>query len=136
MSPGSPVGGTYSGPGVTGNQFDPSVAGQGTWNIVYSYTDGNGCTNTATQQITVDLCTGMNFSVNGNGIAIYPNPSDGIITVEGSGEVTIVNLLGEKVAETTISGKTQIDLGQVPEGIYILHLKTGTGLITRKIIKE
>ncbi len=53
LSGGSPLGGTYSGVGVTGNNFDASVAGLGTHSITYTYTDGNGCVNTATDQLTV-----------------------------------------------------------------------------------
>ena len=48
---GSPIGGTFSGIGVTGNLFDPSV---GTQLITYTYTDGNGCSNSATATITVN----------------------------------------------------------------------------------
>ena len=40
---GTPPGGTFTGLGVTGNQFVPSVAGVGTIFITYEYTDGNGC---------------------------------------------------------------------------------------------
>lgn len=53
LSGGSPIGGTYSGNGVSGNQFNPSVAGVGTHTISYTYTDANSCANTATQTITV-----------------------------------------------------------------------------------
>ena len=56
---GSPSGGVYSGTGVTddGNgmtySFDPAAAGTGTHTITYSYTDGNGCSNTATDDVGV-----------------------------------------------------------------------------------
>lgn len=40
---GNPIGGTFSGPGVVGNQFCPDVAGVGVHNIVYTVTV-NGCT--------------------------------------------------------------------------------------------
>ncbi len=49
-----PAGGTYSGMGVTGTNFNPSVAGAGTFVITYTYTNANGCTNSATNQITVN----------------------------------------------------------------------------------
>lgn len=52
LSGGAPAGGTYSGVGVSGGFFDPSV-GPGTFPITYTYTDGNGCTNSATQNLTV-----------------------------------------------------------------------------------
>ena len=48
---GSPVGGTFSGVGVTGNLFDPSV---GTQTVTYTYTNGDGCTNSATSVIVVN----------------------------------------------------------------------------------
>lgn len=53
LTGGLPAGGYYSGTGVIGtNQFDPSVAGAGLHDIVYTFTQ-NGCTSNATAQITV-----------------------------------------------------------------------------------
>ena len=55
---GAPAGGTYSGPGVNGNQFDPADAGVGTHQIVYSYTDSaTGCAGTASRTVTVTTAT-------------------------------------------------------------------------------
>ena len=50
------TGGTFSGPGVTGNSFDPSTADVGNHAITYEITDGNGCSNTATTNIIVKAC--------------------------------------------------------------------------------
>lgn len=51
---GSPAGGTFSGPGISGNIFSPSTAGVGgPYTISYSYTNANGCTKTSTQQTTI-----------------------------------------------------------------------------------
>ncbi|ELR69988.1 hypothetical protein C900_04432 [Fulvivirga imtechensis AK7] len=50
---GSPSGGTFTGPGVTGNIFNPSQAGLGVHTISYTYTDSEGCTGTATQIVEV-----------------------------------------------------------------------------------
>lgn len=50
---GMPAGGTYSGPGVTGDSFDPAAAGVGTHTITYNYTDGNGCSGMASGEVTV-----------------------------------------------------------------------------------
>lgn len=58
-----PEGGTFSGTGVTGNIFDPVAAGQGTFDITYSYTDPNtGCFNSAMQQITVNTFPVFNLA--------------------------------------------------------------------------
>ncbi len=53
LSGGNPAGGIYSGTGVTAGIFNPSVAGPGTWNIIYTYTDANSCTNSNTKPVTV-----------------------------------------------------------------------------------
>ena len=50
---GTPVGGTYSGTGVSNNTFDASVAGLGTHTITYTYVDSNGCSGSATTVLYV-----------------------------------------------------------------------------------
>lgn len=51
---GSPAGGSYTGTGVSGGSFSTTTAGVGTHTITYSYTDANGCSNTASAPITVN----------------------------------------------------------------------------------
>ncbi|GAB2949280.1 hypothetical protein GCM10027048_12910 [Hymenobacter coalescens] len=53
LTGGAPVGGSYSGPGVSGGQFSATAAGVGTHTITYTYTDGNGCTNATTRTLEV-----------------------------------------------------------------------------------
>lgn len=53
LTGGSPSGGIYSGTGVSGNQFDPSAAGSGTHDIIYTFTNINGCSSSDTSSITV-----------------------------------------------------------------------------------
>lgn len=50
---GNPAEGTFSGTGMTGSSFNPTTAGPGTHLITYNYTDANGCSNSATRNITV-----------------------------------------------------------------------------------
>ncbi len=54
LTGGSPLGGEYSGTGVTDDIFNPAVSGAGTFPVTYTYTDGNACTNTATQPLTTN----------------------------------------------------------------------------------
>ena len=51
---GLPAGGTWSGSGVSGSMFTPSVAGAGTIRIYYSYTDENGCSSVDSTDIVVN----------------------------------------------------------------------------------
>ncbi|MDX1908608.1 MAG: PKD domain-containing protein, partial [Bacteroidia bacterium] len=53
----TPAGGTlsgWSGPGVSGNQFNPSLAGVGTHILTQTYTDPNGCVSAVTYTAQVD----------------------------------------------------------------------------------
>lgn len=63
LSGGMPLGGSYSGPGVTFGMFDPTAAGLGTHTIVYSFTDVNGCNNTASNTITVNPPAGQSIFI-------------------------------------------------------------------------
>ncbi len=50
---GQPAGGVWSGNGVTGDQFDPTEAGTGTWTVTYTVTE-NECTGSASTDIEVN----------------------------------------------------------------------------------
>ncbi|MFZ9955929.1 MAG: hypothetical protein ACO3E1_07355, partial [Flavobacteriales bacterium] len=105
---GSPLGGTYSGTGVgVSPSFNPGTAGVGVHTITYTYTDGNGCTNAATDAMTVNanpnisiadttICAGdvagvfdagagftsYQWTVNGTGTAqTTPRTTAGVYTV-------------------------------------------------------
>ncbi|MCX6269791.1 MAG: gliding motility-associated C-terminal domain-containing protein [Bacteroidetes bacterium] len=57
----SPTGGIFTGTGVTGDIFNPALAGPGSFPVGYSFTDGNGCTNTVFQNITVNALPVVNI---------------------------------------------------------------------------
>lgn len=73
---GTPAGGTFSGPGVSGSTFSPATAGVGgPYSITYSFTNANGCSASTTQQTTVTAaCT-------------VPKQPGSITTVGGSAKV-------------------------------------------------
>ena len=50
----TPVGGTWTGAGITGSDFDPQVAGTTAHVLTYTYVDPNGCTTAADRTITVN----------------------------------------------------------------------------------
>lgn len=53
LTGGSPSGGTYTGVGISGGIFDPNISGPGSFQITYSYTDTNGCTDSASKSLQV-----------------------------------------------------------------------------------
>ena len=59
---GFPSGGTFSGTGISGNTFIPSLAGPGYFQITYTYQDANICTNASTQSVLVSALPLITFS--------------------------------------------------------------------------
>ena len=129
---GSPSGGTYSGVGVNGGNFDPSLAGIGTHTITYTYQDGNNCTDSATATIYVDVCSGIQTATsNRQSIVIYPNPTSGKVIVAGysRGLIEIYNVFGTKVYQSEISNsKSEINLN-LPGGMYFYQVSNQRQLI-------
>lgn len=74
------TGGTFSGPGVSGNSFDPMTAGTGTHTVSYSYTDTYGCSNTVDQNTTVNSTPSVSFS----GLASSYCADDPTVTLTGN----------------------------------------------------
>jgi hypothetical protein len=137
LTGGSPAGGTYSGTAVTAGQFDPSVAGFGTFAINYDYTDGNGCSGNATQNITVG-CAGLDEAT-GNILAIYPNPTSGQFTVSSSleliSEIKVYDETGRLVQVISKNeNQVNIDLSACADGIYSLEIETASGKSRERII--
>ena len=72
-------------------------------------------------------------SENKSEIKLYPNPSQGNINIEGVGQVTVANLLGQAVTTQWIDGKASITL---PKGVYIIRMENSNGVSTKKLIVE
>ena len=52
-------------------------------------------------------------------VSVYPNPAQGSFTVEGTGKLTITNLLGQEVLVREVESKTVVEL---PQGMYLVRL--------------
>lgn len=59
---GIPENGIFSGQGITNNTFNPMVAGLGTHEIQYTYTDANSCNFSITKTIAVKNAVEVNFT--------------------------------------------------------------------------
>ncbi|MBL4753048.1 MAG: SBBP repeat-containing protein [Flavobacteriales bacterium] len=137
LTGGVPSGGVYSGTGVSGGNFNPGNAGAGLHNIIYTYTDGNNCTNSDTSQLFVDQPTGILGSSGTSSVFVIPNPSSGLFTVQSvhkMSSLSIFNILGEKIYSTTRSftKSTIIDLSNQPTGIYFYEVTTVKGDVIGK----
>ncbi|MDF3027390.1 MAG: hypothetical protein K0S23_1697 [Fluviicola sp.] len=137
LAQGLPSGGTYSGTGITGVIFTPSTAGLGIHPVSYTYTDLNGCENTANGTITVDQCLGIDEEAIA-GLSVYPNPTTGLTTIECSGSFNylVMDAQGRKVLEGNASGKTPIDLSGFSDGVYQVVIRTETASTNVRMVKN
>jgi hypothetical protein len=145
---GTPSGGTYSGPGVVGSNFNPSTAGLGVKNITYNYTNVNGCVgNASTSTLVYDttgvVCTSYitvydTISVTdtlyitttlglqnnaSNTFKVYPNPAKDHITID-NGNYSLMN--GYSIKIENVIGQT-VFTSSINAASFYLDLSSWTG---------
>ncbi len=135
------IGGTYT----FSNVYE--TTGQGVAYVVeldgyetvmdYLVVDGN-------EIVDITLISTNIQNIENNFIDIYPNPSNGIFTIENKNPQGFENLVGLEI--TDITGKlilskdvacnvsTKIDISNQPAGIYFINIQTETEIYTEKII--
>lgn len=138
---GSPAGGTFSGPGVDGTTFDPSVAGEGTHEIVYTFTDGNGCEGQDAITIIVDGCLSIEELSLGNNVLIAPNPAVTHFDIKVGTDfiinsITVLSAEGRVVKSINVnpSTETTVDVSDLSKGTYFVKIRTASEEVTKKII--
>jgi hypothetical protein len=72
-------------------------------------------------------------------INIYPNPTNGNITVEGENinMIEVINVDGRIIKEISVVGKQiNIDLSKQAKGIYLIIVKTEKGITVKRVVLE
>ena len=73
---------------------------------------------------------------NSNITAIYPNPTDGNVTIQAKGmtHITVANSLGQVVYDADVNADmTQLNLGQFKAGLYIVRINSEVGVTTERV---
>lgn len=130
-----PAGGTYSGAGVTGNQFNPAAAGGGPGIVTYTYANEQQCTGSNFIVMTVVSCLGVG-ELNSIDFIISPNPFNELVSlsfdkdVNGEYGLSVTDAYGQSIYELPIlSGKSHVLIftGRAA-GVYFFRLTNrGTG---------
>ena len=144
LSGGNPSGGTFSGVGVNGGNFDPAVSGVGSHDVSYTYSNAEGCTSTANQPLEVKECAGIEETEAANSLMIYPNPAHESVFVSfqtkfnSSAKIELITLDGKIIFNTVISPSTkfeqEISTVDFPAGIYLIKIQTNQGSTARRIV--
>ncbi len=136
---GNPTGGVFSGAGISGNDFDPALAGVGVHTITYTYTDNNGCVTETSETVTVSLGTkAMAHSFIQT--KIFPNPNNGNFQVMSSSNilsVSVLDLLGRKISQSQpINSLSFFSENNLDKGVFIIKIETQSGIAYEKIMVQ
>ncbi|HQW04954.1 MAG TPA: T9SS type A sorting domain-containing protein [Flavobacteriales bacterium] len=143
---GTPANGLFIGSGISGNTFDPALAGEGTHGISYVVMDEDGCV--SSYALCTDVTLGMGIQGSNmptGGVRVFPNPNRGQFTVELDLE-GLVSLqvfdAGGRIAHTEVfqakGGQTMriLDLGALAKGTYNLQVRLGENSVSQRIVLE
>ncbi|MBI3510177.1 MAG: T9SS type A sorting domain-containing protein [Bacteroidetes bacterium] len=141
---GIPAGGTFTGNGMNGSVFDPSLAGLGQSVIAYAYTDTNGCLGATTDTITVDPCTGIQVNADYSQWNIFPNPTTGDVFItayvptEEPVHVQLFSSEGKLIRDVEWNTKDEMHFGIQDEasGIYLVRIISADSEKSFRIIRQ
>ncbi len=105
---------------------------------------GTGCLGTATVTLQVDSClNSINVALTDNLISVYPNPNNGILTVDIGKKITdaISYFITNEIAQIVYVGKltekiNKLDLTGLADGVYFIRMDLNNKIIHKKIILQ
>lgn len=73
-----------------------------------------------------------------DGVSVYPNPSEGIITISNDNGVentiTVYDITGKKVASKVANASTTVDLSAMGTGVYMVEVANENGKKSERVI--
>ncbi|MBA2610579.1 MAG: T9SS type A sorting domain-containing protein [Bacteroidetes bacterium] len=135
---GTPFGGIYSGPNVSGNIL--SLPATGNYTVLYTYTDVNSCSNSICTEINSSICTDIPIT-SLKMVSIYPNPSHNSVTIDnpngGKILLKIYDVNGKILYDSKLENTSSlININEYPYGLYIFYMESDTDRKYIKVIKD
>ncbi|MFZ1532877.1 MAG: T9SS type A sorting domain-containing protein, partial [Chitinophagaceae bacterium] len=137
-------GGAFSGTGVAGSVFTPSVAGVGPKAITYTVSNA-GCQSVVTRTILVNECAERHLTLEQYpAVIVYPIPSNGAFNIRLNTDlytkldIKLFNSMGQLVQSQVATGLTYgsiipVQTFNLPNGTYQLFLTNDEkGGVSRK----
>lgn len=128
---------------ATSTDINPSVsyATAGTYDVTLTATNQWGSkTVTLSNHIEIEACAGIKNNVKSSSVSVYPNPTNGIVTVsdiEKNTQYTILSLSGEIVGKGEVSvNSNKIDMTTIQNGFYLVQFEEGQNIRTISIVKQ
>lgn len=107
--------------------------------IVTGY-DGSTCKTSTSLTVTVSTCTGIDNIANNTAISVYPNPSNGLVTISAplANETTtlyITDMIGKEVFKADVKdANMNLDLTNLQKGLYMLSIVNGKNKQVQKLV--
>jgi hypothetical protein len=129
----NPSGGSFSGPGVQGNKFNPLTAGTGMHQLSYLLTNANSCLSHDTIAIRVKSpqeCapSGLSSPI-ANGLELFPNPCFHELRMAGNLAEPMAFQVFDAQGRLLKQGfcSDRIEMSDVPSGLIRIRLQSPTG---------
>ncbi|HUR66985.1 MAG TPA: T9SS type A sorting domain-containing protein [Chitinophagaceae bacterium] len=138
----TPVGGSWSGTGVSGFNFVPPITAVGSYTLTYSYVNASNCPSSATVVAQVQDCPErIRRLAQDAAVILFPNPNNGRFSFRVNS--TLYNFLGMRVYNNAgqllqtqvfnglVYGRTvPVDLSHLPAGAYMVKFTYDDGVRT------
>ncbi|ALW85602.1 hypothetical protein AUC43_11170 [Hymenobacter sedentarius] len=138
--------------GATYQYYLNGVAIAGATSATYTTTQGgaytvvvstNGCASAPSAAVTVTV-TAARSGQSAFGLAVFPNPTTGSLTVSIAGshsaaQLTVYNALGQRVLTSSLAAAAtarELDLSSLPTGVYVLRAVSTEGTVTQRIVRQ
>jgi hypothetical protein len=123
----------------------PAEGDTGTVEVIVTATDDSLASAADTFHIEVGYHTGILNSLSGLEISLYPNPNNGRFVIESDrfeGKHVVMEILNEKgqliwnreINDETGILRESVELDKVADGLYLLRLRTKSGMINKRFI--
>ena len=119
---------------------NPEASPTVTTEYMVTVTNESGCTAQAKVKVVVQTCTGVK-EILVTSITVYPIPFKDEFFISGlvspENEITLMNSMGEIVMTKTVGpGNCKLETGKIASGVYFVIVKTKSGTVKKKVIKE
>jgi hypothetical protein len=116
----------------------------GVYTVTMSSEDEYGNVGTCTFVLTVESILGVDDNGLGEGISIFPNPTDNVVTISNATgiqleKVAIYDVNGRLVNTIDLSDMQQektIDVSQLATGVYMLQIQSENASTVKRLVKE
>ena len=119
------------------HEKETNIPGSEIFNTGYIYFDWNPAIITNT---TYNFNSELGLSELEMEVSVYPNPTSELVQVSSAitiESLELMDLSGKSlVKQVCTSDKTELNIGSLSSGIYLLHVATSKGIVSKRIVKN